>query len=271
MSWWLRLLAAGILMLPLEARAQVRPAPDRASTPLVDDYMSIRGLSSYETVTLPPKDLVAAAFGTDYGRALVGAFGDILFASADKSCLQSRKLSRADVTRAAGEIYQRYGTRMFELSRSAFNTPAYEAALKARAPTLHADVARLRGDPDVQKLLALEQPTRFNGSAGLVVENLTLYLLIRGIKLTKDVWGLRGDTSLTNRAASEAAENARHQFVANSKSPQLKQHIALVKTLTQVRAASYDRAAAARLGPAQYFSGVEADLAGLCIPGIKQP
>jgi hypothetical protein len=269
MRWWLRLLAAGILMLPLQARAQVRPAPDRTPS-VVDDYMSIRGLSSYDSVTWPPKDLVAAAFGTDYGRALVAALGEILLGSADKSCLQSRKLSRADIVRAAGEIYQRYGTRMIELSRSAFNTPAYEAALAARAPTLHADVARLRGDPDVQKLLALEQPTRFNGTAGLVVENLSRYLLIRRIKLTKDASGLlRGDASLTNRSASEAAEEARYRFVAGSKSPQLKQRIALVKTLNEVRAAGLDRAAAARLGPSQSFSGVEADLVELCIPGIK--
>jgi hypothetical protein len=271
MSWWLRLLTAGVVMLPLAARAQVLPAPD-GIPPLVADYMAIKGLASYDVATLPPKDIVAAAFGTDYGRALVAELGEILADSADKSCLQSKKLSRADLARGAGEIYQRYGTQMLEISRSVLNLPAYEAALKARAPTLHADVARLRGDPDVQKLLALEQPTRFSNIADLVVENLSRYLLLRRIRLTKDVSGLaRGDTSLTDRYVTEEAEEERYQFVANSKSPQLEQYIGLLKTLAEVRAAGLDQAAALRLGPTQLFSGVEADLARLCIPGIKQP
>jgi len=45
----------------------------------------------------------------------------------------------------------------------------YEAALQTRAPSLHAELAQLRSDPDVQKLIALEQPTRFSGIADLVV------------------------------------------------------------------------------------------------------
>jgi hypothetical protein len=271
MSWWIRLLTAGVLIVPLAARAQVLPVPD-SIPPLVADYMAVKGLGAYDVATLPPKEIVAAAFGTDYGRALVGELGEILVDSADTSCLQSRKLRAADLARGAGEIYQRYGTQMLEVSRAVLNVPAYEAALAARAPTLHADVARLRGDPDVQKLLALEQPTRFSHIADLVVENLSRYLLLRRITLTKDVSGLaRGDTSLTDRYVTEEAEEERYQFVADSKSPQLERYIALLKTLAEVRAAGLDQAAALRLGPTRFFAGVEAELAALCVPGIKQP
>jgi hypothetical protein len=161
---------------------------------------------------------------------------------------------------------------MIEISRSVLNVPAYEAALKTRAPTLHADLARLRGDPDVQKLLALEQPTRFSGIADLVVENLSRYLLLRRIRLTKDVSGIaRGDTSLTDRYVTDDAEEERYQFVANSKSPQLKQYIALLKTLMEVRTAGADQAAALRWGPSQFFAGVETHFAELCIPGVTKP
>jgi hypothetical protein len=271
MSWWLRLLTAGVLMLPLAARAQVLPVPD-GIPPLVADYMAVKGLGAYDVATLPPNEIVAAAFGTDYGRALVAELGDILMDSADKSFMQSRKLGRADLARGAGEIYQRYGTQMLEVSRSLLNVPAYEAALAARAPTLHADVARLRDDPDVQKLLALEQPTRFSHIADLVVETLSRYLKLRRITLTKDVSGLaRGDTSLTDRYVTEEAEEERYQFVANSTSPQLERYITLLKTLAELRGAGLDEKAALRLGPIEYFSGVETDLARLCIPGIKQP
>jgi hypothetical protein len=267
----LRILAAGVVMLPFAVRAQILPVPD-GIPPLVADYMAVKGLGAYDVATLPPKDIVAAAFGTDYGRALVAELGEILADSADKSCLQSRKLGRADLARGAGEIYQRYGAQMFEISRSTLSVPAYEAALAARAPTLHADMARLRGDPDVQKLLALEQPTRFSNIADLVVENLSRYLLLQRISLTKDVSGLaRGDTSLTDRYVTEEAEEERYQLVANSKSPQLERYIALLKTLAEVRAAGLDEKAVLRLGPIEYFSGVEAELAALCIPGIKQP
>jgi hypothetical protein len=266
----LRILAGGILLLPLAARAQVFPLPD-SIPPLVQDYIAIRGLIAYDVAILPPKDIIAAAFGTDYGRALVAELGDILVDSADTSCLQSRKLGRADIARSAGEIYQRYGTQMLEISRSALNVPAYEAALAARAPTLHADLARLRGDPDVQKLIALEEPTRFSGIADLVVENLDRYLLIRRIKLSKEVFGLaRGNTSLSDRYVSEDDLEARYQFVANSQSPQLKQYIGLIKTLMEVRAVGVDQAAALRWGPLQLFAGVETDLADLCIPGAKK-
>jgi hypothetical protein len=267
----LRILAAGILMLPLAARAQILPVPD-SIPPLVADYMAIKGLSAYDVATLPPKDIIAAAFGTDYGRALVAELGDILMDSADKSCLQSKKLSRADVARGAGEIYRRYGMQMLDVSRSAFNAPAYEAALAARAPTLHADLARLRGDADVQKLLALEQPTRFSGIADLVVEHLSRYLTLRRITLSKDVSGLaRGDTSLTDQYVTEEAEEERYQLVANSTSPQLQQYIALLKTLAELRAAGLDEKALLRLGPIQFFSGVEANLAEFCIPNAKKP
>ena len=234
--------------------------------------MAIKGLGAYDVATLPPNEIVTAAFGTDYGRALVAELGEILADSADKSCLQSSKLGRADLARGAGEIYQRYGTQMLEILRSTLSVPAYEAALAARAPTLHADVARLRGDPDVQKLLALEQPTRFSGIADLAVENLSRYLMLRRIRLTKDVSGLaRGDTGLTDRYVTDDAEEERYQFVANSKSPQLEQYIARLKTLAEVRAAGLDQAALLRLGPTRFFAGVEAELAALCIPGIKQP
>src|SRR5215510_968730 len=105
----LRILTAGVVMLPLAARAQLFTVPD-GLPPLVADYLAIGGLTTYDGVTLPSREVAAGAFGTEYGRALVAEFGDILMDSADKSCLQSRKLSRADVARAAGEIYQRYGT-----------------------------------------------------------------------------------------------------------------------------------------------------------------
>jgi hypothetical protein len=267
----LRIVAAGVVMLPLAVRAQMLPVPD-GIPPLVADYMAVKGLMSYDVATLPPKDIVAAAFGTDYGRALVAELGDIIMDSADKSCLQSSKLGPAEVARGAGEIYQRYGVQMMDVIRSTFNAAAYEAALKGRAPTLHADMAQLRGDPDVQKLLALEQPTRFSGIADLIVENLSRYLMLKRIRLSKDVNGLaRGDTELRDRYVTEDAEEERYQLVANSKSPQLERYIALLKTLAEVRAAGIDEAAALRLGLIQLFSGVEAEFAKLCIPGIKQP
>src|SRR5262249_44850031 len=138
--------------------------------------------------------------------------------------------------------------------------------------TLHADLARLRGDPDVQKLLALEQPTRFSGIADLVVEHLSRYLTLRRVRLSKDVSGLaRGDTDLRDRYVTDDDEEERYQFVANSKSPQLKQYIALLKTLAEVRGAGIDEKAVLNLGPIQFFSGVETEFARLCIPGIKQP
>ena len=93
----LRFLVA-MLMLTFAARAQ-GPAPSNGFPPLVDDYVAIRGLAAYDLATLPPKDIVAAAFSTDYGRALVGELGEILADSADTSCIQSKNLSGADFMR----------------------------------------------------------------------------------------------------------------------------------------------------------------------------
>jgi len=52
--------------------------------------VAIRGLTAYDLATLPPKDIAAGAFSTDYGRALVAELGDILADSADKTCVQSK-------------------------------------------------------------------------------------------------------------------------------------------------------------------------------------
>jgi hypothetical protein len=260
----LRCLTAIVLVLPLAARAQVIP-------PLVRDYMAIQGLTAYELATLPPKEIVAAAFGTEYGRALVAELGAILADSAEKACQQSKTLAPADFAERAGEIYRRHGTRMVAASRAFLNVVAYEAALKAWAPSLHADLVKLRGDPDVQKLIALEQPTQFSGIADLVVENFRRYLIIRRIKLSKDVSGLeRGDTSLSDRYLREEDLEARYQFVANSRSAQLKRYIELLKTMMEVRTASIDQRLVQLLAPRDYFSGVENDLAELCVPGTKK-
>jgi hypothetical protein len=267
----LRLLVAALSILPLAARAQA-PAAPQDIPPIVRDYMAIRGLTTYDAATLPAKEIVAAAFGTEYGRALVTELAEILAVSADKACLHAKKLGPADFARRSAEIYDRHGTRIIEAFRAALNPAAYEAALSACAPSLHADVAQLRRDPDVQKLLALEEPTRFSGIADLVVENLAHYLLLRRIKLTTEVAGVaRGNTSLSDRYVSEEALEARYQFVANSRSPQLKRYIGLLKMMMEARGASADQNALLRLGPVAYFSGVEADLAELCIPGVNTP
>jgi len=259
-----------LLVLPLAAHAQM-PAPN-GIPPLVRDYMAIQGLAAYELATLPPKDIASAAFGTDYGRALVAELGEILADSADKTCGQAKNLTRADFARRAGEIYERYATRMIEISRSALNVHAYEAALRTRAPSLHADVARLRGDPDVQKLIALERPTRFSDIADRVVENLTGYLLLRRIRLTKEISGLaRGDTSLSDRYVSEDAIEARYQFVAKSRSPQLKRYIGLLKTMAEARGAGLDERAILKFGPLQFFAGADVELAELCVLSAKRP
>jgi hypothetical protein len=257
-----------LLMLPFAARGQ-GPAPSNGFPPLVDDYVAIRGLTAYDLATLPPKDIAAAAFSTDYGRALVAELGAILADSADKSCARSKSLGPVDFVRGAGDIYQRYGTRMVEMSRSSLDVAAYEAALRAGAPSLQADLARLRSDPDVQKLIALEQPTRFSGIADRVVENFSRYLLLRRIKLTKEVSGLaRGDTSLSDRYVSDDALDARLDFVADSRSAQLKRYIELLKIMLEARAAGQKTLS---VGPTAYFSGVETDLAALCIPGARKP
>ena len=105
-----------------------------------------------------------------------------------------------------------------------------------------------------------------------MVENLTRYLRLQRIRLTKDVSEIaRGETTLTDRYLTDDAEEERYQFIADSKSPQLERYIALLKTLAEVRGGAIDQAALLGLGPTRFFSGVEAELAQLCIPGIKQP
>src|SRR5690349_10400815 len=150
---------AALLIVPLAARAQDSVAK-AAIPPLVRDYKAISRLTTYDDVILPPKEIIAAAFGTEYGRALVAELGEILADTADKACIQSKNLGPADFARHAGEIYQRYGTRILETFHAMVGAAA-DAAMKARMPSLDADLAELRDDPDVKKLIALEAPTRF--------------------------------------------------------------------------------------------------------------
>lgn len=216
--------------------------------------------------------LLNDAFAAPYGAALLKSFAVTVRRDGDAACLDAKGLDDAALAARGRALFLRYGMRMMKSLDEAFDRSAYEAALSASAgPNAMAQLERLKRDPQVKQLLALEQPIRLAKTADLLVEQYDRYLLIHRVKLgavpTVAEMGIREDnpTEAMRAYPDEAAKAAVRSFVDQHPSREIDRYLDLVDAMQAARPKGVIKELALKLGPTSYFAGVEADLAELCI------
>ncbi len=225
------------------------------------------GMSAEEADTL-----LNDAFAAPYGSALLKSFAVTVRQDGDAACLDAKALDDAALTARGRSLFLRYGMRMMKSLDEAFDRSACEAALAASVgPNAAAEVERLKRNPQVKMVLALERPIKLAKVADLVVEQYDRYLLIRRVKLgavpTVAEMGIDKDNPSESMRAypGEAAQAALFKFIAEHPSRQIARYYDLADAMQAARPKGVIPQLALKLGPMSYFAGVESDLAELCV------
>jgi hypothetical protein len=216
---------------------------------------------------LPIPALMAEAFDADYGRLLVAQFAAILARSADPACARSRDLDPDRLPGQARDILVRRGARMFEILRQSHDAGRFEGSFAALAGSgAPSELRRLREDPAVRQLLALNRPARLADLANRAAENIDRYALLRRIALKGRISPLSsGDERLLRADPTEKAEEATARYLEQARAPVLVRWLQLEEGVAQATAHARNTEALLRLGPTQLMAGLDEDLAALCI------
>jgi hypothetical protein len=220
-------------------------------------------------VNTPPAKLVSAAFAEPYGRLIVADFAAVLGESADAACLQKKAIQKDQIAERARTILLRVGAQTFAMIAGAVDWPAFESGFAARVGAgAKAVLARLRANPDVKKFIEIEQPAQRARVAEYVAVQLDRYALLMRIKLVRPISKFHsGNPALVLADPTDKALDLLDEFIANHKSPALLQY----RVLMEAEQESLDRTisldALRDFGPGQYMSGLDRELADLCVAG----
>lgn len=214
-----------------------------------------------------PGKLVREAFASPYGRAMAAEFNAVVRASADAACLQSKNLSPEQLAQRGEALIVARSVKAAEAYASFINISIYDTKLAQSAGIgAAAEFARLEKNPDVRRYVAIEQPRRQALLLDYLFENLSRYVLIHRIKLGPVSPLATGNEALIRANPTDAVEAALEQFLQTSKSAQLSRYLDLSEQMVTALRASFDTEAVRNsFSPAALFSGIEKDLAALCV------
>jgi hypothetical protein len=117
----------------------------------------------------------------------------------------------------------------------------------------------------VQAYAKLERPIRLAKVLDFVVEQFDRYVLLNRIKLKPISPLATGDDRLMAINPTEASEEALERFMAGRRPRQLQRYVALSEAAGVATMSAFNREAAGLWGPKTFYSGVEDDLAELCV------
>ena len=213
-----------------------------------------------------PGPLVKDAFASAYGEALADELGDALRNAADPACLDSKKVKAAELRQRGLDLMSKWGSRMLDQSASLIDAKAYESKLtEVGGQTASAELARLKDDADVKHYREIERPIRLTAVLDSIFEQFDRYASSAGIKLAPVSPLAGGNDILLTKDPTEASEKALKEFIATHQSPALKRFLKLSEDAADAMTAAVSSEQAEKAGPATFFRGVEADLAGLCV------
>jgi hypothetical protein len=210
----------------------------------------------------PVDGLVRDALETPHATAQLAIFAAAVRKHGDAECLKTKALDDGALVARGRMLLQSYGIRMTKVMDENFDRSAYQAALSASAGRNAVDeIERLKRDPDVRALIALDRPARLARLADTIIEQFDRYVLIRRIKLDPVSPLARGEAPADSADATEAAVQ---RFLDQHRSPRIDRYLHLLEA---AKPKGLSPQAAPKLGPAAYFGGVERDLAELCVGG----
>jgi len=205
------------------------------------------------------------ALDTPFGKAMLAGFAEAVAKTADSACLSSRKLDSATLADRGRDIFQRYGTSMLATFARMVDRKAYRTALSARGGrNAAAELDRLTKHPDIVRLMEIVRPARLATVATLLFENFDRYNLItRG---TFPPLSPYSNESLAAQDPTDAAMKEGLQFIESRDSPELRRFVDLSFISREAKRTSENRSRVMASGPADWFRGVDKDLAALCVP-----
>ena len=227
-------------------------------------------------------EFVREALDHPYGRALVAEFSDAVIESADADCLSGRRLDAAVLDKRGRDLFQRYGTRTMSMLQQNIDLGRYDAELAKRAGAkAKTELAALRKNPSVQAYTRIERPIRLAKVLDFVVEQFDRYVLLNRIRLQPISPLATGNVRLMAAKPSEASEEAPGRAKAGRKQRQVQprqvqprqvqRYVAISEASGAAILSAFDREAAALWGPKTFYSGVEDELAEVCILPHRQP
>jgi hypothetical protein len=246
-------------------------------------------------------EFVREALDHSYGRALVAEFTNAVIESADPACLSEKRLDAAALNERGRDLFQRYGTRTMSTLQQNIDPRRYDAELAKRAGAKgKAELAALRKNPSVQTYTKTERPIRLAKVLDFVVEQFDRYVLLNRIQLKPISPLATGNVQLLAASPSEASEEVpgrskarraprqvqprqvlpgqaqprqvlpsqvqRRQAQPSQVQPrQVQRYVALSEASGAAIMSAFNRDAAVLWGPKTFYSGVEDDLAEVCI------
>ncbi|MCK1358637.1 hypothetical protein [Bradyrhizobium sp. 199] len=205
--------------------------------------------------------LVREAFASPYGKALTAELGKSLRASADPVCLTDKGLAVDQLEPRGRDIVITWGTRMLEgafarIDRQTEDNPFADAG----------ELESLRGNTDVKRYLAMEEPLRQAKILNLIFEHFDGYNVISRVKLGPVSPFGTGNEALLRLNPIDTTEEKLDEFAGKSRSKPLKRFLQLSEEAGAARAAAIKKTASPPPPlPQTFFKGVESDLAELCI------
>jgi len=213
-----------------------------------------------------PAAVMHDALASSYGNALLDEFVKSVEKTAVIGCLTAKDLDAAKVKERGRELFQKWGTRTWEIRDAYIDRKKYESEMTALAgPSALQELERLRKAPDVQRYLTIERPARLARTIEDVIEQFDRYVLISRIGLNGVHPLGTGNEKLLSLNPTEAIEESLERFVKQRKSATLNRFLVLSDSARQARIKAIDVEAAKKWSPADFFRGVETDLGEICI------
>jgi hypothetical protein len=215
-----------------------------------------------------PEALVAAAFSSPYGQALVDETAAVIGESAEAACVQAKGMQKSAIAERARTILVQHGAAAIRILATAIDRSKYEAGLVARkGPDAVAELERLRRDPLIQEFRAIQRPLADANLANWVVEQFDRYVLIKRVKLVRGVSPINtGKEQLLQADPTDQTLEKLDAFADSNKSATLERYLDYTQAAIGSLGEAANREQLQKTGPIEWMAGLDDELAALCVP-----
>ncbi len=215
------------------------------------------------------KKVTKEALDAPFGKAMLAGFAEAVAKTANPACLQSRKLDSAALAGRGFDIFQRYGTSMLATFVRFTDTKAYRSTLNARGGgNATAELELLTKHPDVRRLLEIVRPAWLATITTVFSENFDRRNLLT--RSTFPPLSPDRNESLAAQDPTDAAMEEARKFTESRDSPELRRFVELSFISREAKVKSQIPRRVMASGPADWFRGVDKDLAALCVSALRQ-